>query len=322
MFVGAIILFFFVSFGLKYKANAEVGLALTTVNQLDRVLTSASVSSQTSTKITLPKQKLIFSCDAEACTSQGCSSSIILFTPNGEGVSRDVSMLPIFSPKNMKGEEVTTMTLLWKYPFTISNLVYLIPDNIRIYIDINDNDETLIDLNKLLRNFNISAYPYTSNVQFPDGIKAKIITKDPEVLSVTSSASQTLRGNIDVFVIKSDREISTSTGSTVFFDIPTLLGVILSENTDMYECNMKKAVIKYGNVQQIYERRVAELDHELSRLRSERGRGLQCTYQYDSLPIQSIQNNLVDIKTTLDSNKREYERMNENELRRSCPVMY
>lgn len=306
-FVGAVIIIFFVAMGFKFKSNAEIEQTFSTSDKLETIFVSASVAPQSSAKINLPRQKMQFDCDINECTSQGCLSSFKLFSPGGEAVSREISKLTVYAPQEIDGEQVTILTLPWQYPFTITNFVYVIPENYLFYL--HGSNPELNELASLLQDYNISYNIIYDNedVYPPKGSKAIVITTNQALLGQISNGA--------VYEVNNGI-IRTSSYVTEYFEVNTLLGAIVSEDKNNYECNTKKAIIRFNYVQELYNQRAKELDKDIGNLNE------LCSYNLGVISTLDINSVLSSHKSNINGIKSTFEGMNQQLLRRSCPPIY
>lgn len=283
LIVGAIIIIFFFSIVEKQKTAADIKLASGVLTQLDAITAGAGVSLGSVNELEMPDAGINFICENESCSKIGCFSEYSLQL--AEGVKKDYSTEPIFTPTRIEGKNLITWTQGFDVPFRAVNFLYLTSDNVKYYIVYDLMSESKAkSLNKSLPDklnkelisvddvpslrdkgnykvrlifYDTSLEPDDSSITLPDLGKTK--DEDITALHVTGPTNYVY----DLEFFEKDGQQFVSTGTSYALANSSLFGAILSDDIGMYECNMKKAFNRLNVVAGVYAERVSSLGGEL-----------------------------------------------------------
>lgn len=260
---GAMILVFFVGFINTQAQSAERKLAATVIRDMDTIMTQSSVSAGKSDVINLAKP-LEFICEP-ICNTQGCDSSF--FVPK-TGIDRKTPVQVIFAPSLIYGREMVTWSQDWSVPFRVTNFLYLTSKDLRYVFVTNDNS----DLDKIRQEFpanintdqvdNMDLVTNQNNykVRFildtaPTSVPVELLSmfdKDVTALHINSGTSKIQFCHKQGGIFNCGPKIG-------YIGKQSLYGAIISDNIDMYECNMKKALVRLSKVGEVYKEKSLSL---------------------------------------------------------------
>lgn len=256
--VGAAILLFFVGFITSQSKQSEQRLGEKVSKDLNTIITQTSISVGKADIVKIPSSSINFNCFPETCNKQGCTSG---FTIGGSNVGWPTPVQVLFSPDLIKGNSLVSWSLSWNMPYHATNFLYLTSPQIRyIFVDTNPEirkmfadfpdlvNKDLIDIDKdqvfFQNNYKVKLIYYNESISaippeitdMPTGsITAVRIMPEPgkeEYGEVTFY--QNIRGDQTLYEVDKAK----------FLGKPSMYGAIFSENIEMYECNMKKALIR------------------------------------------------------------------------------
>jgi|SRR3989344_3710176 len=311
---GAIILLFFVSLVYKQKGLSEEKSDIEIQKNLQSILTGAEISKQTENIISVPEKEIKYSCEG---FSIGALSG---FNPR-----------VVFSPDLLKSSErkLILYSLEWRVPFRITNFLYVTSSEVR-YVIVDDNDniklnnplewslgEELYNLLPEKTNKELVLKNNLNNIQDKNNYKIKIIffnnffnfnlnnirntkNEDISVIDIYSWDS-TNKGSpkIDEYGKIDFYEYATLKKTLEYLKKESIIAAVFSENADIYNCNMEKAMTRLKKVYDVYDKRVEKLKNDEKDI---------CKAHYDSNLLnmnnmditfgnfQSIYNNLDNIE--------------------------
>jgi hypothetical protein len=272
--LGALILAFFVGFVTNQKKMSDEKLAQKIVRDTSTILTQSSISSGKSGLITLIKP-LEFRCNPETCTSEGCSSS---FAVPGSGISWDTRVQSIFSPSPIEGRQMVSWSIDWSIPYRVTNFLYLTSPEVR-YVFVGSPGTPVENIHNMLpTGITKELVPSSSVPSIPNrnNYKVKFIFYNANPTSVPTSlksmrdhdvtAVQILPNpgeesfGIVTFYQKGPSGFVAKGKPMAYLGNASVLGAIFSENSQLYECNMKKAFLKLSRVSQVHLGKIDKLN--------------------------------------------------------------
>jgi|GEM_PF-1194745 len=257
--VGAIIMIFFVAIVMRQKASSEFKISETVMTDLQSIFIGGSVSTGTSQLIETPKIEIDFDCA----------------TYGLRGVNKPIENTVIFAPTKIKGRNIITWTLDYNLPYKVTNFLYLTTPEMR-YIFITNNSRTI--------SFYNSTLPEEMNIEFTDDIaqiknknnyKVRLIFfSDPGSADVPSELRH-LGNDLTALSIQNDRltfyeargdifvKQGENNGVTFTVDFanadqqlePSKYAAIFTDDIELYNCMMAKALKRAYFVSKIYEKR-------------------------------------------------------------------
>jgi hypothetical protein len=348
LFAGAIILSFFVSLAFWWTGNQNTKLAGEVMYRIETILTGASVSENTATKIDVPRANLRFSCDAEECNDYGCASQ---FEIEGTGISQGTEVDIIYSQNLLQADYLYAWTQSWSMPYKVTNFLYLSAPNVKYYFVYRKGDDASRNLAqsvaaKMGENEYVNLEVISSDevqdkeynneylikyIIFYELGKSDVITVHKsvvdrmgnwDVMFIYSDGSTGDIGNVKFSTIKNSMRVPDNNQQYPYFGRASLIGAIYAEDFDNYKCNMKKALLRLRTVNAVYQKRTAAL------YKSFLG-DAKCEYYYDS----DVQGYFADIQKaianpdspdtgSLASAIEELKRANTDAIIRSCPRLY
>lgn len=314
---GTAILLFFTAVVVKQKSSSETSTKATVLKSIEAIITGASVSTDTTNTIDLPKSSIEISCGR---ISLGA-------------VSKQYSNLILFAPASINGDKIVTQTLAFSAPYRATNLLYMTSPQAR-YIIIGNNNVAR-EINKTLpAELKKEFYTAMPQIQNSNNYKVKfIVTGDmvalPKSLEKMPDADVTalkVNGDVEKGTIEFWQKKSSSwqqKGSSAYVGKASLIGAVYSDALESYQCNMQNAFSRLNLVTKIY----SEKTRKLQQRASISGRQQECIQFYSSAlrqldRISAAQEfNRQNIDTIADASKSLAEE-NKNMQTYSCTLVY
>lgn len=319
LIAGAVILLFFGGIVYKQKASSDQQLSVTVLNNLNTIFTATSVSSDTSDVIDVPsKQEITFDCDGYMV-----SGSKKLY---GNKIT--------FSPKTLKGSQIITLTSSWNVPFLVSNFLFLTTPDVR-YIFVHNSDPDIIAQlkefrDKLPRQMSVEMISSGQSIKDEGQYLTRIVffEVEPDIRNIKIPEKK--YSYVRIFDIKNMNDpdnpvtgeftFQDSKGNNFYGDA-NLIAVIYSDDTENFNCMIKKASARYVFTSNVYSSKVSLLLEDLKLKRTD------CLPYYssgnDALKTltsgDNCQNNICSIEST---EVLELKSANENLRLKSCPLIY
>lgn len=278
--VGTVILLFFVFIGRTYLENSNIKLAGKVLYDIDSIMKGATASTKSASKLEIPNLKLMFTCFPD-CTEEGCSSD---FSMSDTGINKPTPYQVIFSQKEINSDFLITWTLDWGVPFKVSNFLYLTSPEIRyILIYKNSMAESKTFAEKIFALMSDNEFLNSELIEeeqlptiedqghekirfiffYPfDDTSAKIneeILSDAnfDVVVLTPSFEGTAiflskKKVMDGFSYDKQKKIG-------YYGKEALVGAIFSEDSDFFECSMRKSFNHLNRIYDIYRYRATYL---------------------------------------------------------------
>jgi|TARA_Y100000031_G_C8231409_1_gene391073 hypothetical protein len=260
LIIGAVILIIFSSIILKQKGVSETSKNVLILNNLDAILSGSETSAGTVNMIRMPETEIEFSCK---------SYSI------GE-LSKQIDVMNVFSPKILEDSNLISMTLDFSMPYRIINLIYLTEPQYR-YILIGEEDNELKNqiIQMLPDEIFFEEFSDVNDVNYRGEDKTRFVFFDvsvalpPDFFDVPDKDVNALRidgtlesGNIEFFQKEGNDFTSSGSqnlGSSNYLGTKTLLGAIISDDKEIYECSMKDIFEKINIVTDIYKEKTERI---------------------------------------------------------------
>lgn len=258
LIAGTAILLFFSLVMIKLKDISESSRQVDIVKGIETIITSASVSIDTTNVVEIPDSEIKLDC-----------TSIL----SGK-ITKQYQNLILFSPSLIKGDKIVTQTLAFNAPFRSSGLLYATSDKLK-YVIVGNNDvakdinNTLpLELSKeLVKTYpSFMSNPVTYRVRF-------IVAGDINLQLVDVPASLEEMKDEDVTAIKITGDIEKGTaefyqkegkrwslkGSSQYIGKASLIAAAYADTKELYECSMKNAFSKHNLVARIHISRTEKL---------------------------------------------------------------
>lgn len=261
MVAGAIILLFFVSMVYKQKSVSEQKSDIEMQKNLQAILTGAEASKQTENIVSVPDKEIRYGCEGFSLGSLAAFNARVVFAPD-----------LLKSGKR----ELIFYSLEWRVPFRITNFLYVTSPEAR-YIIVDDNDNLndksianqLFDL--LPENINKEIVSKDTTINEENNYKIKIVFFNKN--NIKDITLNGLKGDISAINIvgndidKSDNiEFYDYTNNKFenekishYLKKESVIAAVFSENAEIYECNMKKAVERMKKVYKVYGERISKI---------------------------------------------------------------
>jgi len=155
LLAGGVILLFFAGIVVNQKESSEKSLSIEIIEDLDSIFTGAYVSDKTQDKLpTAGLRNHIFSFE--------CSDGVTEYGLEEQGIVRQDNLIPIFSPRRIKTENIYWWSVPYKFPFPIINLLIISSENTKYYLlgDSSFSQTLLNDAKKFnLEHLSTDSYP-------------------------------------------------------------------------------------------------------------------------------------------------------------------
>jgi hypothetical protein len=289
LIAGAVILSFFMGVFTWYKASKTEDIARDALSSIKATLTSAQSSSNTAKIVEIPNTPLRFECRPTSCGPFGCDSRIEF---KGTGQAQDTPIEVIFAAKEIEGNTLLTWTLPWEVPYKVADFLYLTNPRVRYILVYSDDHPGSLErarlVDKAMDDFNYSSRSLieadrVSDIRDQNDYLVKfVLFFDPAGNTIWVHDSLVDKTNWDViFVTEGDMESGKVMFSRVeevmvsghrkvqkvpdtnsvypYVGMPMLLGAVFSESPAHFSCNLRKAYMRLGMVNDLYRKRTEML---------------------------------------------------------------
>jgi len=267
---GAIFLGFFFSLIANQTSNSQKSSAQEATQELDNLLKVSSASENTQKSMLFEKagKKIIFSCDI---TSEYYVEGA--FKPS----RHDYNV--IFSPSELKGEDLIIMTKLFEAPFRTIPFVYVTNKDIE-YVFVGPDDSIVL-------NAVFNAMPETSTKKFiqpseaigykDNNYERTVFIFEGESALLSLSQLNFVKSDQRLFavVIKPAEGALLDYGELIFYTyapgagfvannaeatpylgLNLVLGGVISHDKTIYECNLRKSLVRLELLAQLHRQRM------------------------------------------------------------------
>ena len=328
LIVGAVIfIFFFLLISNQQKSSAS-SQATDLAQGINTVLTTLSNEPNALQEYHIPDANIRFVCEP------GLNEYYVL-----ESNPIDITYEPIFTPKLLEGDAITTWTSVWQVPFDAATFTYM-ADERTLFIFVNstsspETDSYLTQLyNRLPKGF---AKTHLANTGMVPAYRPK--GYDHYIYITSSNRVDELRSQdlMKGSVIKGLQFDSggINTYGTVVFSAPgkpaeqssfllesSLWGALFSEDKEFYECTMNKAINRFLIGAEVLSDRAQSLASELS--------FTPCEYQLvrthtllDDMINEASEHTIGEISSQLYAQQSELKQLASDSLRgNACPYLY
>jgi len=283
--VGGIILIFFTAIVLKQKSVSEQKLSATMAADLETIFAGASVSKGTSHMFEIPNLEMNFDCSRFYMGQ----------------INKPLGKQVIFAPSKVKGDKLLTLTLEWNVPFKSSNFLFVTSPDVRYIFVYDSSSLDLLGLindslpsglnaefyeaadanavRSLMNSisdknnykvrfvFVVSSFDENSLNNFNFSKLSGMVGDDLTALLIKPSGGSVK----NVYFFKSNGGSFVLVGDSISFDfvspreeveaLPSLLGAIISDDLESYNCIMRKAFERLELVSSIYLDKVDKLNN-------------------------------------------------------------
>ncbi len=321
LIAGAIILIFFITVIYKQKTVSETKISAEILSQLNIIFTGAGLTSGTLNIIQTPDTEINFICNEDVYSEYSIAS-----------LAEEIPLQVIFSPDQIKGNEIITWALSWNTPFKVTNFLYVTNSRIK-YILVNPPNEIrkktpselpfeIVKNIDEINSISIEGIDKLRLVFFNDNppaqIPLNIDSRDTDISAVKITPEK-------AFFYEQDGENFAEQGSVRYLDdnLPLIFGAIFSEDLTFYTCNMKKAFKRLSILSKIYSLKETELTNYFQSTQS------TCSVFYDD-HIEEMFSPAKDCSQTVSQNCinaiqqkiQDIEEEQELLIEESCPLLY
>ena len=227
LIIGAVVLLLFTGIAARQKNISDTSTEISIIKTLDTIFSGLETSHDTIKEINVPKTKIEF----------GCNTYTI-----GK-VSRELKMT-IFTPSIIEGNNFISMTLGWKLPYKVTNIIYLASPKTR-YVFVGRSDFAKKVFEMIPDGVKNDGYTNIEVIQDENDDIVRLIFFDqepklPENLRNVGSVVTALRvnGNEDSGTLEFFESVDDtfeSEGKSNYIKEETLFGAIFSDDIENYE---------------------------------------------------------------------------------------
>ena len=260
---GAAILLFFSLVAIKLKDISESSRQADIVKGIEAMITSASVSIDTTNVIEISDSEIKVDCTSIS---------------SGQ-ITKQYQNLMIFSPSLIKGENIVVQTLAFIAPFRSSGLLFATSDKLK-YVIVGTNalaDEINKTLPKETNKEFIRAYPasirdsnaYRTRLVITDNINIqsanvpspleKMNDGDATAIKITGD---TEKGILEFYGKQEERWVLK--GTSQYMGKASMMAAVYADTKELYECGMKNAFSRHNLVSKIHIDRTQKLKDSIT----------------------------------------------------------
>ncbi len=252
---GVVILLFFLSLAVRQKDVAENQLSQDVITSLNSIFTAATVSEKT-------KNVIATSALAEYTLSFECEEGVSRFGIRDRqgGISNAID--PIFSPLEMKGTSLLTLSMPYKMPFKVADLLMVTSSSVK-YIIVHPGERTpfISQFLELTDGFTIEVVPSLADVEIGNAFHLRVLDlegtfdytspfppqfdtlEDHQItaVSVTEEASYYQREG-SRWALQRKVPIISLPGQQ--YRNAALIAALFAGDANQYTCNMDKALTR------------------------------------------------------------------------------
>ncbi|MFH0874586.1 MAG: hypothetical protein V1859_01520 [archaeon] len=234
-------------------------LANVAVNYFKEIFANIQKSTNREYKLSLEGLSLSVDSEKDFCSKFSVKGSSL------EGES--IASIPFFSPASIN-EELLSYSLSWNIPFRANYFLYATgPDVAYVFVTAGGDETSVLFDNSpkgiskikvqagagfVNSNFKSIRFISNSDISVIDQSVSRLNDKQVSFIKIESAANKVK------YHIKSGNVFALEAES-YYFDTPSLLAAIYSDNAGSYECNMLKAVKRLGYEAQIVKARIAPI---------------------------------------------------------------
>jgi len=338
LIAGAVILLVAFSFVTKLRASSKIQIADSLVKDIEAIATGAQIAKGGAQTIPIPKVNIQFGCSKE-CT---CGFRV---GPAEKSFKEKL----FFAPDNLEDIEIIFLSLAWKVPFRIDNFLFATNKFVKYYVVHDKNDaqaQRMVDVfkKKLPKGMKID-YIAQSDVSKLDSTAFDevkfmyLYTPDLTVGQLDAALSKFAKVDYNVVHVGFNNDVTffdkknkkkaglRNPVSAGYLGDTALFGALFADDSNMYVCNMQKALIRMGNIAKVYSQRAGLLADAADA----GGRIGHCAGYADSvLLLDSLSSEAFTAAGTADpgavgslvSSVAMLEQQNNQKLLESCPLLY
>ncbi|MFW6013861.1 MAG: hypothetical protein ACOCQG_01690 [Candidatus Nanoarchaeia archaeon] len=352
LIAGAVILMFFVNFAMDYRESGETEIATQVLQELGSLASSSLQASGTAQDVEFGGLDLEVNCDPATCSESGCDQQ---FDLGGRGISAPewMELEPIFSSRNIESDHLLLWTLPWQAPFHVTNFLYLTdPENRFIFVCQSEGECGFVG--RVYSKFSENVYANHDYIYLDDindtqyegerqnnfvmfmdhnefdgfgGIEDDRVKERINVLFVDPDESSVDYGEVFFGSVDDEGEVSVDNEGSPYIGKPMLIGAVFSDLKSDYECNVRKSMLKFSNVNDIYKEKSEQLFEGCSES------GSDCNDCEDYYGSDGTKEYIDDMDFDIDDiNDLEIEKfhnniegladLNNEAYRRGCPRVY
>jgi len=316
LIIGAVILLLFSGIILRQKDISETSKNALILNNLDAILSGSEVSAGTVNVFDIPKTNIEFSCNRYSVG----------------GLSKQLDVMNVFVPSSIEGNKLISMVLDFSIPYRATNLIYLTSPKYR-YVFVGNNGLTTKLKDMMPDEVFSEIYSDLSGISYNDEEKTRFIFVDTpislpsdfnSVLDDKVTALEVISSSKDIEFFKKQGTSFVSSGTSFYLKNDDLLGAIISDTQEIYECVMANVFEKINIITQIYLSKVQKLPIEYQTNGNSRCASLQST-AYSTSNLLLIKNSKDFLKSNsinILNAAKDLETQNKEVQLQSCATIY
>ncbi len=270
MIAGGLILFFFTTIISGQKATSEKKLHTDLVNQFELIFAGQGVATGTKNQIDLPSVPLQFGCSDYAIGEQ----------------AKTLGNAVVFSPMVIESKKMLTSTLAWQMPFKVGNFVYLTAPNMKYYfvgfsnpdvqkaitdaMPLGEDYYQFVDSEQDYQNLQYERNPFVKfvfNYERPDRLPESFLSVgDEQVRAVLLEGyvvgPYDFTGSLRLKFFKKNGIVweedteGIQENSFPVLKFETFLGAVFAGNAELFQCNMRRALLRLKYVANVYDQKM------------------------------------------------------------------
>ena len=278
LIAGVVILGFFFSLITERTVKQDEEEKTKSTQELEELLRVSSAADQTQ-KTMLFDKKVTFQSSYDADTDTSYSA----YSVEGSPYNARYDYQTIFSPPVLDGQRLIILNKDFNTGFRIISLTYITNQDVEYVFLINDLEaQSLLSLiynsmpgntTKNIISGSITGYPdknYDKTIfvmQETDKGTSDVLgtllnfntgfNTDKASALIISSGDSLTQGEIRFYEYNALQEQFEYQRKSVFLDLPTVLGAVISGNNQIYECNLKKVFARTSLLSRLYQGRMS-----------------------------------------------------------------
>jgi len=244
----------------------------------------------------------------------------------------------IFSPSIIESDRLLAWTQSWEMPFKVCNFVYLTSPDIKYYLvysnEATDADVVSYLVSTLPEGLNIQAGPANEVSSIPEednqirliflNVPAQLPTNlqsmqntQVSALVLNADTIEDLSKNTMEFYVKKGPSFGSAEGIYPAFGMPAVFGAIYTGDYELYECIMRKALLRMTLVAEVYDQRAIALQNYFNTIGECRGiySPIFGGFKYDGGSVDSFQSSVFSSMAIVQEE-------NHNAILASCSTLY
>lgn len=273
LIAGAVILLFFVGIVTKQKVASEEQLAVEVVRVMESILTGAAVSENTK-NLNIDTSGL-----ADYTLYFNCEEGLGEYGIKDKGARVEVPLEAIFSPREIKTTQLQTLSLPYKLPFKIMDMLIVTSANSKYFLL--GEGRFAIEFLNATEGFNVEKVSPSADFKPGSNFQVRIIDLMGNIIQQNANVPANLVGVADdkvtavsfgrvnggeqaTYFQKKDRKWER-TGQVELISLgeernAAKMSAIFAADADLYQCNFRKVLVRLRLLEQIYGQKLERIE--------------------------------------------------------------